>query len=96
MSDEEPNGLRQRLDVDLPTFGSNSEDVLTFSFAGKQNGGEGTYFSASSEAETSRGHFGLGEPRCNITSHGSADDYQLNRTRGRTNARKTRMLFARG
>ena len=29
MSDEEPNGLRQRFDLDLPTFGSNSEDVLT-------------------------------------------------------------------
>ena len=53
-------------------------------------------YSDRAEDEPSRGHFGLGEPRCNFTSHGSADDYQLNRTPGCTNARKTRMLFARG
>ena len=29
MSDEEPIGLRQNFDVNLPTFGSNSEDMLT-------------------------------------------------------------------
>ena len=29
----------------------------------------------SAEAETSRAHFGLGQPGCNFTSPGSADDF---------------------